>query len=300
MPFAAEELTSDLGFFKAILGCSREMVAAYAENPRMSSVFASQQRWLMAQAGFALYYRLKSEGEAGLYARRFVDFVLEHRIASHNTAVSFLQEMLAYRYVRYLSDVSDRRKRPIEPTEAAVEQFWKWLYIHLTVLDTLDQGTRAETLAARPEIFAMLQPRVAARIIASERVRHPGETFDLFTWVNSGGVVMDYLISQVESFDPTMERIVIRQISFAEICDRFLISRTHLKRLMNKAVAIGSTGWTGAPGKRRYWLSRLFVQEYRDYQAEKFAIINAVWEEAFGAKPQPAPTEFSDLISAVP
>ena len=69
---------------------------------------------------------------------------------------------------------------------------------------------------------------------------------------------------------------------------------------MNKAVAISSTGWTGAPGKSRYWLSRLFVQEYRDYQAEKFAIIDAVWEEAFGAKPQPAPTEFSDLISAVP
>ncbi|WFU00476.1 hypothetical protein QA648_09815 [Rhizobium sp. CB3171] len=270
MSFAAEELTSDLGFFTAVLGCAREMVAAYADNPRASSIFASQQRWLMAQAGLGLYYGGIDGEQPGLYARRFVDYVLKHEIASHNTALSFIQEMLTYRFLRYLADPPIKRLRPIEPTESAVEHLSKWIYIHL----------------------------IAARIIANDRVRHPGETFDLFTWANSGGVVMDYLMSRIATIDPTAARMVIGPISFTEICDRFLISRTHVKRLMSKASSMGSVGWTGSPGKSHFWLSRGFIQEYWDYQAEKFAIIGAVWEEAFGAQPEPAPTEPPILTSA--
>jgi hypothetical protein len=298
MSFAAEELASDLSFFMAVLGCAREMVAAYAENPRMSSIFASQQRWLMAQAGFALHYGGIDGEQPGIYARRFVDYILKHEIASHNTVLSFIQEMLAYRYMRYLPDSPDKRVRPMEPTEAAIEQFSKWFYVHLMVLDSLDDGLRAATFVERPEIVAALQPAIAARIIANDQVRHPGETFDLFTWANSGGVMMDYLISRIGTIDPAAERTVIGPISFTEICDRFLTSRTHVKRLMSQASTMGSVGWTGSPGKSHFWLSRGFIQEYWDYQAEKFAIIGAVWEETFGAQPEPAPMDGQRLTSA--
>ncbi|MDL2397406.1 hypothetical protein [Rhizobium mayense] len=298
MPFTADELASDPIFFRTVLGCSRQMVAAYAENPRMSSIFASQQRWLMAQAGFALFYGGIDGGQPGIHAGRFADYVLKHEIASHNTALSFIHEMLAYRYLRYLADSPNRRVRPIEPTETAVENFANWFHIHLALLDSLDGGTRAMTFVERPEIVAVQQPAIAARIIASDKVRHPGETFDLFTWANSGGVMMDYLISRIETFDPMAARIAIGPISFTEICDRFLISRTHVKRLMSKASAMGSVGWIGTPGKSAFWLSRGFIQEYWDYQAEKFAIIAAVWEETFGAQPEPAPTEGQKLTSA--
>ncbi|MEF0938734.1 hypothetical protein [Rhizobium sp. BR 362] len=298
MPFAAEELASDLGFFTTVLGCAREMVAAYAENQRMSSIFASQQRWLMAQAGLGLYFGGIDGEQPGFYARRFVDYILKHEIASHNTALSFIQEMLAYRYMRYLPDPPDKRLRPIEPTETAVEQLSKWLYIHLMALDSLDGGQRTATLVERPGIVAALQPAIAERIIASDRVRHPGETFDLFTWANSGGVVMDFLISRIGTIDPTAARMIIGPISFSDICDRFLISRTHVKRLMSKASAMGSVGWAGSPGKSPFWLSRGFIQEYWDYQAEKFAIIGNVWEETVGALPAPAPTEQERFTSA--
>ncbi|MBB5573264.1 hypothetical protein [Rhizobium paranaense] len=298
MSFVAEELASDLRFFTIVLGCSREMVAAYVGNPRMSSVFASQQRWLMAQAGLGLHYGGIDGEPPGFYARRFVDYVLKHEIASHNTALSFIQEMLAYRYMRHLPDSPDKRLRPIEPTEAAVEQLAKWFYIHLMVLDSLDGSQRIATFVERPELVAVLQPTVASRIIASDRVRHPGETFDLFTWANSGGVIMDYLISRIGTMDPTAARMDIGPISFSEICERFLISRTHVKRLMSKASAMGSVGWVGSPGKSHFWLSRGFIQEYWDYQAEKFAIIGNVWEETVGAQPEPAPTEQQRLTSA--
>ncbi|WFU07689.1 hypothetical protein QA646_10145 [Rhizobium sp. CB3090] len=298
MSFAAEELASDLGFFTIVLGCSREMVAAYVGNPRMSLVFASQQRWLMAQAGLGLYYGGIDGEQPGFYARRFAAYILKHEIASHNTALSFMQEMLAYRYMRYLPDSPDKRLRPIEPTEAAAEQLSKWLYIHLLALDSLDGGQRIATFVERPELVAALQPAIASRIIVSDRVRHPGETFDLFTWANSGGVIMDYLMSRIGAMDPAAARMDIGPISFSEIRDRFLISRTHVKRLMGKASAMGSVGWVGSPGKSNFWLLRGFIQEYWDYQAEKFAIIGNVWEEIVGAQPEPAPTVQQRLTSA--
>ncbi|MDE1994148.1 MAG: hypothetical protein KGI75_16715 [Rhizobiaceae bacterium] len=297
MALTAENLGSNLNFLMSVLGYARTMVTAYTENPRMSSVFASQQRWLMAQAGYALHFRATGHEQQGLYARRFVDYVLKHEIASHNTAVNFIQEMLAYRYMRYIPDPAGRRTRPLEPTEIATEQFVKWFYTHLLLLDGVDGGARMPTFMDRPEIFATLQPMIATAIITNNRVRHPGETFDLFTWANSGGVVMDYLISRLDTVDLSVERSVIGPISFGELCDSFLISRTNLKRLMNKASQMQSVGWTGAAGKSDFWISRSFIREYWDYQAEKFAIIAAAWEEIFGAQPEPAPKP--ELISAV-
>jgi hypothetical protein len=46
---------------------------------------------------------------------------------------------------------------------------------------------------------------------------------------------------------------------------------------------LGSVGWTGVPGKSPFWLSRTFVSEYWNYQAAKFAIIDAASEVALGA-----------------
>ena len=296
MALTAEELGSDPNFLMSVLGCARAMVTAYRENPRMSSVFASQQRWLMAQAGFSLYFGSTSEERSGLYAGRFADYVIRHEIASHNTAVNFIQEMLAYRYMRYSSDSVGRRTRPLEPTETAIEQFSKWFYVHLSLLDGLDGGSRVALFLERPEIVATLQPMIAKAIITNKRVRHPGETFDLFTWANSGGVVMDYLISCLETIDITAERMIIGPISFSQLCDSFLISRTNLKRLMNKAAQMESVGWVGTAGKSDFWISRSFIREYWDYQAEKFAIIASAWEETFGAQQHYVPRP--KLISA--
>ena len=120
MPIAAEELASDNKFLAAILLCAHELIAIYNESPRIASIFASQQRWLMAHAGFALYYGNPDEANSGLYAARFVDFIVKHRIASRNTAVAFVHEMLAYRFLRPLQDLPDRRTRLLAGERAEV------------------------------------------------------------------------------------------------------------------------------------------------------------------------------------
>lgn len=264
-----------------MLLCARDMTIMFSENPRLTSIFASQQRWLMAQAGLALHYdRNEADPATGLYSRRFVGVAIAHGIASRNTAATFVQEMLAYRFIRYCDNPPDHRTRPLEPTETAYKAVWKWLNAHLTILDGLDGGSRANRVAYGDPLFARIQPRIAQGILQNDAVRNPGATFSLFTWANSGGVVMDYLISRIADFDPNRARIDIGAIIAGDISERYAISKTNLMRLMNKASSMGSLGVDHHAGKSHVWLSQGFIREYWNYQAEKFAIIDAAFSQA--------------------
>ncbi|NEI71377.1 hypothetical protein GR212_17505 [Rhizobium lusitanum] len=300
MSLSAKELAQDPEFFTEILNYTREIISTYDENQSVCSVFASQQRWLMALAGFALYCGGIDGEPPGMHANRFANYVVDHDIASHNTALSFLQDMLTLGLLRYLPVAADRRARPMEPTEEAARQLAKWLSIHLSALDHLDGGKRNALFAKQPELIGVLQPAISVGIIQSDDLRHPGETFDLFTWANSGGVIMDYLISRVGMINPATQQAIVGRVAFTDICRRFLISRTHAKRLMNRAVKMESVGWTGSSGRSQLWLSNNFIQEYRNYQAEKFAIIDAAWENTLGLRHTRTPRARQAFTSTIP
>lgn len=284
MPIAVEALASSPVFFNAVLGYARGMVTMYADNPRLASIFASQQRWLMAQSGLALHHdHTPGNPSTGLYSGRFIDYVVANEIASRNTAAAFVQEMVAYRFARYVTVQPNKRNRPLEPTETALDYVWKWLGAHLAILDVLDGRSRVATLGGAPDRFGHLQAAVARALVGSDRVRRQGPTFDLFTWVNSGGVVMDDLFSRIAAFNPQAERLAIGRVSPGDLSARFMISKTHLKRIFDKAAQLGSMEWEIPPGRGQVWLSRAFIREYWDYQAEKFSLIDRAFEDAFQA-----------------
>lgn len=258
------------------------MLTIYRDSPRIASIFASQQRWLMAHAGFGLHYGYPDDTKKGLYSGRFVEFVVGNKIASRNTAAAFVQEMLVYRYLRTVSGQSDRRTRLLEPTETAEHHFLKWLHAHLLVLDGLDGGTRLAQVGSDPSVFGKIQPMIAKAFIGTEAVRDPGRTFNLFNWANSGGLIMDYLMTLLPGFDRSKERMSVGPVSLGEIRAQFMISNTHLKRLLSHAAEMGSIGWEEPPRKGDLWLSRGFILEYVNYQAAKFAIVDAATETVLG------------------
>lgn len=111
--------------------------------PRIASVFATQQRWLMAHAALAQYFRsVASDGGTGLVAERFLKIVERHGIASRNTGAAFLKQMLYYDVVRLVVDDGGRRYRPLEPAPAVLTSLFSWHALHLATLDRLDAGNR--------------------------------------------------------------------------------------------------------------------------------------------------------------
>ena len=283
---SADEIARHPGLHAAIRQQSQQLLQAYDGNPRLSAVFGTQHRWLMGQAALALAFRAVASGEGpGVRGARILDFITEHGVASRNTANAFLQEMVYYGWARIVPGAADRRTRPIEPTDASVAGIHGWIGIHLATLDRLDDGGRLRTYLGAPDSLASLQPVIADGLLSSSRVREPERTFSLFTWLNQGGQLMDWLISGIEETDPDVERVPTAVASIAVMAERLMLSRTHLSRKLKAAEALGSIGWQGKRGHSVMWVSSAFRREYAAAQAVKLAIVDAAFAACF---PRPA------------
>lgn len=291
MSLTADRIASHPALHGLVRRLSQTLLMAYEQNPRAASVFASQQRWLMAHGALALYFRRDPrDGRAGLVAARFLDLVARHGLASRNTADAFLKEMLKYGICRLSPVGRDRRVRALEPSEATLAVLAVWAAAHLATLDALDGGERLQRFRSAPDALARLQPLVADGLLTTGAVRQPRDTFSLFTWLNNGGVVMDWLISGIDPAHADAERIPTGVLSVAEMAAWLRLSRTHLARKLREAEAMGSIGWQGRRGNSVMWVSKGFRAEYETAQAVKLAIIDAACDGCLGLPPdRPAP-----------
>jgi len=284
MALTLEEIADHPALHRCIRVQAQAMNQTYEMNPRLASVFATQQRWLMAHIGLALHFRREPDDyRKELTTARFLDAIRQNSVASRNTADAFVKEMLHYGFIEYVPTAQDGRIRPLRPATASLEPVTLWLMAHLQTLDGLDGANRLALFLARPDALAMLQPRIADGLLSSNPVREPKQTFSLFTWLNNGGVVMDWLISGVDPEHAGLDRIPTGVVSIGDFAKWLKLSRTHLARKLRAAEDLGSVGWLGQRGQSVMWVSRDFYGEYMAAQAVKLAIMDAAFTETFGA-----------------
>jgi hypothetical protein len=275
----AEQIANHPRLIPCIRRQASTLLSLHDSNPRVSSIFATQQRWLMAHVALAQYFSAANQAD-GLRLTKFLEAVAAHGVASKNTADAFLKEMLKYGYVRHMAHDGDRRLRPLEPGPASLQAISGWLATHLATLDDLDGGGRAAQFLARPDRIAAIHPLVADEILRSQPIRAPAPTFSLFTWLNEGGVVMDWLIAGLADVTPGEMRVPSTVTSFEDLGQRINLSRSHLMRKLRKAEAMGSLGWFGQRGKSAMWVSAEFLGEYLMQQSLKLAIIDRAFHHA--------------------
>ncbi|MFD1329602.1 hypothetical protein [Mycoplana ramosa] len=285
MPIPSPALAADSRFFFIVQQGAQALLRLHDQDPRVGALFSSQQRWLMCHAGYALACTSEALQPAfSLYAARFIDLITENNVASRNTAADFIKEIIDIGFARPVEQHGDRRKRLLQLTEVTHRSMSHWLELHLSLLDGIDGGNRADSFRSEPAMIRRLQPMVAGKLLQALGVRTQGPAFDLFTWTNAGGMVMDQLIAsietggEVESFAP--DRLPAGTVSINGIARRFNISRTHVRRLFDKATEMGDFGWNADHGENAAWVSRRLVQEYVQYQAEKCAIVDLAYHDA--------------------
>jgi hypothetical protein len=262
-----------------VQGQSARMLDMFSSDSRLSATFATQQRWLMSHIGLSLHFRALSNGTGGgLYLSSFLEGVERHRVASRNTADAYIKELVKYKYVTLSVAAHDRRLRPMLPSQPAIEMLANWLQSHLYTLDGLTGGQRFATFQANPSVLTDVQPLVADGLLAAKAVRQPEKTFSLFTWLDNGGLVMDWLITNMERAPLDAERVRVGAFSVGEMAAHLSLSRTHLARKLKEAEDLGSIGWEGRRGHSDLWVSAGFRQEYITAQAVKLAIIDQAWE----------------------
>ncbi len=282
MTLTLEDIAGHPALHRCVRAQAQAMNQLYETNPRLSSVFATQQRWLMAHIGLALHFRRDAHNyRTELTTARFIDVIRQNAVASRNTADAFVKEMLHYNFIELLPSTKDGRIRPLQPVAASLEVVAGWVLAHLRTLDGLDGGGRLATFLARPNGLARLQPLVADGLLSSNPVREPKRTFSLFTWLNKGGVVMDWLISGVDPDHAGLDQIPTGVLSIGDFANWLKLSRTHLTRKLRDAEDLGSIGWLGQRGNSVMWVSSGFYLEYMTAQAVKLAIIDAAFSASF-------------------
>ena len=281
-PVSMTMTADDILTHPAFAACARDQAQAlltvHKASPRTASPFASQQRWLMVQVALAAYFRNEARRPgAGLLAERFVDLVVDHDLASRNTAAAFVNEMLKYGILRRIEASEGKRNRPVEPSPATLAILSRWLAVHLATLDGLDHGTRSAAWRAQPSLLGMVQPVISDGLLASPAVREPNGTVALFTSINDGGIVMDRLVVGCQEASVGLERIPTDVMTISALSRGLNVSRTLLGRKLAVATSKGSLGWAGPFGRSVLWMSLGFWREYHAAQAVKLAIIDAAF-----------------------
>ncbi len=282
MSLSVAELTNSPAFAHILRHLAGSMREVYDESPRLARTLATHQRWLMSQGAYALYLERDPDNPAvGLTVSRLRDLVVSNGIASRNTVQSYVEELLTYRFIRHMPDTNLKRPRPLEPTDITKVAMLRWFSSNIAALDVYDDGRRAETLERLPKIFELAQPRVARACIAHPGWRDPPEDVALFMWTDAGGLVVDEFFARLDLDAGIEGRYDIGRVDARALAEHFMMSRTHLQRLLKKSVENGSFGWQDAK-KTRMWMSGNFIERYCAWQAIKFSIVDEAYEWALG------------------
>jgi hypothetical protein len=242
---------------------SGALIGAFEANPRVTSVFATQQRWLMAHAAFELYFRRHG---SQFTASEFFELVTRHKIASRNTADAFIKEMAQYGLAHAADNANDRRTRPIVPSEESQQQIAGWLMLHIATLDGLDGGERVQAMLADGHVVARVQPLIATALLTTPLIREPTHTFALFPWLKGGGIVMDRIMTSIQPFDPASDRIITGVTSVNALISGLVLSRSQIMRKLCEAAALGSLGWEGKSTQSALWVSHGFCGNMRPHR----------------------------------
>lgn len=281
MTLASDQIVAHPQFISALRIYSSKLRGQFDQSPRLSRMLASHQRWLLSQAAFALQLEYDpAVPGSGLTTTNLREIITSNNAASRNTVLNFLDQLLSYRFVRIVGDPTRRPKR-YEATEIPTQAMHQWLVTNLELLDELDGGDRVATLAARPDLFRLIQPQVARRACLEPQWLEPPPRVALFLWTEAGGLVMDELVRRAMELAPDGDGYNIGRIDARLMAEHFMISRTHLQRLFRRAVETDCLYWPD--GDRNHCIMRRdFLEEYCRWQAIKFSIVDFAYEKICG------------------
>jgi AraC-like DNA-binding protein len=281
MAFSSEDIAEHPNFVEALRGFAATLRVQFDQNPRLARMLASHQRWLLSQAAFALQLEYDpTQPGSGLTTTNLREIITSNNAASRNTVLNFLDQLLSYKFVRIVGDPTRRPKR-YEATEISFQAMYQWVLTNLVVLDHLDGGSRAAHMTGRPDLLRLVQPQIARRACLEPRWLEPPPRVALFLWTEAGGLVMDELVRRAMDLAPSGEGYEIGRIDARKMAEQFMISRTHLQRLFRRAVEIGCLSWSD-DSRKTCLLNRGFLEEYCEWQAVKFSIVDQAFEKICG------------------
>lgn len=260
---------------------AQHLIGIHMRTPRMSRLKASHRKWLMTHSVFALALRRTEDDPlSGLTATRFVETVMRLGAASRNTATGYLAELVAYKFLRDVPDVPDKRVRVLEPTEISINGLRSWFNGHLACLDRLDGGNREMTSLAEERIFLIAQPIGADIMVADPLWREPADSIGHFLWSDLGGMILHDLTARLDNIDRSAPTVSCGPVTLVELSETYQVSTTNLKRMFKKAETEELLYWEQPRRRGNLLLTSRFIEDYFTWQSAKFAAIDQAYHMA--------------------
>lgn len=222
-------------FREAMIACARSMVDLYDNHPLINRILNDRGRVVF---GFLLLHLDAEPGGAGVTAARMAVLCQEESVCSRGRTKALLALMRWGGYLAPVEGTSDKRERPLAPTERMWEMFRNRWQSHFRAMRPLggEAGDAAGALSDRDFCRALaytfgLAFRAGFRVLEHAPRLIPFADRD-------GGVIllMALLVAQdMASPPPTV----------AQLARRFHLSRAHVLQILRDATAAGLVRRTG-------------------------------------------------------
>lgn len=273
---------------------ARRLIDLQGRAPRLVRLKSSHRKWLITHSLFALdSQRHAADPLSGLTASRLVDAVVDISAASRNTASAFVQELLAYKFLRELPDTPDRRVRLLQLTDISVNAMKTWFDAHMEALDAIDGGNRAAVCAARPDLFRPVHRQATAVLVEDAIWREPRASVAPFLWSDAGGMVLHDLITRLPTARTEGDKLMLGPLALSDLAERYAVSVSNIKRMFASVEKQDLAGWTQARRRGDFWISRAMLADYFHWQAAKFAALDAALH-ALAPRAEPAAPQLTD------
>lgn len=276
----------------ALKDAALKLIAMHDAAPRIVRYTADMKRWLLTQSILAFHFQhVTSPSHPRLTAANLNAFVAESNVVCKNTAYAHLAEMRNYGLLIDTHERGDGRARPLKISETAESLIREWFDEHLKSLDMLDQGTRLLRSSADRRLLWYAQPRMSGRLFRDPDWASPPTTVDTFVRTASGSNILHDLMSRLPPEKELGAHMSIGPLRITEFFKRYAISRTHARRLFERAHLLEICGWDLSGKDGDFWLAGGLVRDYRHWQAVKFAAIDEAFEWAYSHLSAMAPEQ---------
>jgi hypothetical protein len=253
----------------------RRTMDRYTELHQILRFLDSQEKWLLA---FIIYRQWVNgtvrDGTGLVYMSGIWDEVKAIGGFSRNTVTAFVDGLVAYGFIRRVTNERDRRYQELHFSEVVHRAFLFWYMNHAQTLDLLDGGDRATRLQADPGLVLALHPPLVESLLRENMWRGVPTDIDVFFRIKNGYLVLDHLMGQLDLSGGEEDAYCAGLATRTDLMQLFHIGRSTLYRLFTAMEEEGIARSEPTAAGTLIWLKRDFVARVCRWQAAKFARID--------------------------
>jgi hypothetical protein len=230
---SSEEILAHPRFPQAREEFVKTMLGLYEHKPALNRLLLEAGRTVLVSIIMCLYARYDEDDRATWPTLALVtESMAEHRLASPSRVQDLVSRFIKVGYLEQRPASRDRRVRILLPTKKMIAQDQDFLVSHHAPLQILFPDPGYGPIMTRDPVFQLKQRLVSRDLFAlGAQILAQNPIMMLFQGRDAGVMILIKMIEMAkrQSGDEPLK------VSYSDLGDRFGVSRTHVRKLLDEA-----------------------------------------------------------------